>query len=275
MESLNNEQIFVILTFLLLVISLILYLRKILSYNQLYDRYSDIINIEKEIEKQKLQQSELKNKYNDMLNEYKNKYSSLKTDYEKKRNIYEQLLEEIRMVEEDLDFTTYGIYKPHFDFDTSTKYKLRMETIRIEQKRLVKDNTAIFCTTEWSVGGSMREGKRMTNQYIKLMLRAFNNECDSAVLKVKWNNVFNFEERIKRAFNAINKLGTIHSIEIEQEYLDLKLDELHLAHEYEEKLYEEKEEQRRIKEQMREEEKVKKEIEKAKKDAESRLFASS
>ena len=192
MESLNNEQIFVILIFLLLVISLVLYLRKILSYNQLYDRYSDIINIEKEIEKQKLQQSELKNKYNDMLNEYKNKYSSLKTDYEKKRNIYEQLLEEIRMVEEDLDFTTYGIYKPHFDFDTSTKYKLRMETIRTEQKRLVKDNTAIFSTTEWSVGGSMREGKRMTNQYIKLMLRAFNSECDSAVLKVKWNNVFNF-----------------------------------------------------------------------------------
>ena len=133
MESLNNEQIFVILIFLLLVISLVLYLRKILSYNQLYDRYSGIINIEKEIEKQKLQHSELKNKYNDMLQEYKYKYSSLKTDYEKKRNIYEQLLEEIRMVEEDLDFTTYGIYKPHFDFDTSTKYKIRMETIRTEK----------------------------------------------------------------------------------------------------------------------------------------------
>ncbi len=100
------------------------------------------------------------------------------------------------------------------------------------------------------------------------MLRAFNSECDSAVLKVKWNNVFNLEERIQRAFNAINKLGTIHNIEIEQEYLELKLDELHLAHEYEEKLYEEKEEQRRIKEQMREEEKVRREIEKVKKDAE-------
>ena len=43
---------------------------------------------------------------------------------------------------------------------------------------------------------------------------------------------------------------------------------MRLAHEYEEKLYEESEEQRRIKEQMREEEKVKREIEKAKKDAE-------
>lgn len=268
MESLTNEQIFVILTFFLLVISLVLYLRKILSYNQLYDQYSDIINIEKEIEKQKLQLSELKNKYNDMVNEYKNKDSSLKSDYEKKRNIYEQLLEELRIVEEGLDFTTYGIYKPHFDFDTSTKYKLSLEKIRTEQKRAIKDNTAIFCATEWSVSGSMREGQRMTNQYMKLMLRAFNNECDSAVLKVKWNNVFNMEERIKRAFNAINKLGTLHSIEITQEYLELKLDELHLAHEYEEKLYEEKEEQRRIKEQMREEEKVRREIEKAKRDAE-------
>ena len=220
MESLTNEQIFVILTFLLFVVSLVLYLRKILKYNHLYDRYSGIINIEKEIEKQKLQQSELMSKYNNMLNEYKNKYSSLKTDYEKKRNIYEQLLEELRNVEEDLDFTTYGIYKPHFDFDTSTKYKLRLEKIRTEQKRAIKDDTAIFSTTEWSVGGSLREGQRMTKQYLKLMLRAFNNECDSAVLKVKWNNVFNLEERIKRAFNAINKLGTIHSIEITKEYLD-------------------------------------------------------
>lgn len=133
----------------------------------------------------------------------------------------------------------------------------------------IKSERAIFCSTQWEVGGSRREGQKMTNHYMKLMLRAFNNECDSAVLKVKWNNIFNMEERIKKAFDAINKLGTIHNIQITDEYLNLKLDELHLAHEYQEKLYQEKEEQRQIREQMREEEKVRLEIARAQKEAET------
>lgn len=268
MDSLTSEQIFVIVIFLILVISLFLYVKKLLSYNQLHDRYAGIIYIDEEIEKRKRKLAGLGNKYNELVGRYNDQYKSLKTDYQSKRNIYEQLLEEINTVEEKLEFTTYGIYEPHFGFDTSTKYKLNLEKIRTEQKRTIKENTAVFSATEWSVGGSIREGQKMTNQYMKLMLRAFNNECDAAVLKVKWNNVFIMEERINRAFNAINKLGTIHSIEIANEYLNLKLDELHLAHEYQEKLYEEKEEQRRIKEQMREEEKVRREIEKATKEAE-------
>ena len=76
------------------------------------------------------------------------------------------------------------------------------------------------------------------------------------------------EERIYKAFEVINKLGEQNHIEITDEYLTLKLNELRLVHEYQEKLYEEKEEQRRIKEQMREEEKALREIEKAKREAE-------
>lgn len=100
------------------------------------------------------------------------------------------------------------------------------------------------------------------------MVRAFNGESDSCILKVKWNNVVVMEERIRKAHEAINKLGTTHNIFITQDYLDVKLEELRLTHELEEKLYKEKEEQRRIQEQMREEEKVQREIEQAKKEAE-------
>src|SRR6185436_9065666 len=51
-------------------------------------------------------------------------------------------------------------------------------------------------------------------------------------------------------------------------YLELKIEELDLTYEYEQKKYEQKEEQRRIREQMREEEKAQKEFERAKKEAE-------
>lgn len=76
------------------------------------------------------------------------------------------------------------------------------------------------------------------------------------------------EERILKAFEAINQLGTVMQVSITPTYLDLKLDELRLTHEYEEKRYQEQEEQRRIREQMREEERARREIEKAREEAE-------
>jgi multidrug efflux pump subunit AcrA (membrane-fusion protein) len=76
------------------------------------------------------------------------------------------------------------------------------------------------------------------------------------------------EERIRKAFEAINNLGTVLKVSITSQYLRLKLDELRLTHEYEEKRHEEQEEQRRIREQMREEEKAQREIEKAREEAE-------
>lgn len=109
----------------------------------------------------------------------------------------------------------------------------------------------------------------MTNQYIRLMLRAYNNECDAAILKVRWNNVTQMEERINRAFDSVNDLGRAQQIEVTPAYHKLRLEELYLTHEYQEKRNEEREEQRRIQEQIREEERAQREFEKAQKEAEA------
>ena len=101
-----------------------------------------------------------------------------------------------------------------------------------------------------------------------LFRSAFNGECDSLIAKVKWNNIEQFEERIKKTFEAINKLNSSQNIDIQYEFLQLKIDELRLTHEYELKKYEEKEEQRRVRELMREEEKAQRDFEKAQKEAE-------
>ncbi|WP_428308884.1 DUF4041 domain-containing protein [Lacipirellula sp.] len=93
------------------------------------------------------------------------------------------------------------------------------------------------------------------------MLRAFNGECDAAISKVKYNNAAALETRIERAFDQINKLGKTKRITLSSAYQQLKLQELYLSHEYQEKKQEEKEQQRQIREQLREEEKVAREIE--------------
>ena len=72
----------------------------------------------------------------------------------------------------------------------------------------------------------------------------------------------------KKTFEAINKLGKSSTISIEYDYLELKLNELTLEHEFQLKKQREKEELREIQAQIREEEKAKRDFEKAQKEAE-------
>lgn len=75
------------------------------------------------------------------------------------------------------------------------------------------------------------------------------------------------EERIKKAFAAINQLNEPNAISITERYLKEKLKELQLTYEYREKKQREKEEQAEIKAQMREEARIEAEIKKAEAEA--------
>jgi septal ring factor EnvC (AmiA/AmiB activator) len=77
---------------------------------------------------------------------------------------------------------------------------------------------------------------------------------------VKFDNVELGEKRILKSFETCNRLGKIMSVEISRTYLSLKLDELHLAHEFQIKKQEEKEEAKRAREELREQQKLEQEI---------------
>jgi DNA repair exonuclease SbcCD ATPase subunit len=107
----------------------------------------------------------------------------------------------------------------------------------------------------------------MQKQLSKLMLRAFNGECEAAVARVTWNNATKMEERVRKAFEAINSLGTVVMVSITPEYLALAIQELRLTHEYEQKKQDVLEEQREIRERLREEEKALREAQRAQEEA--------
>jgi hypothetical protein len=180
----------------------------------------------------------------------------------------ERLRQEFRLLDEESNLQSFGHYKPRYGFSDSERYQVKLDEIRERQKRMLREKTAATCAGEWEINGSKSEGKKQINQTLKLMLRAFNGECDATTAKVKYNNVQVMETRIRKAHEAINALAEIQRCRISESYLELKLQELYLVHEYEEKLQEEKLEQRRIREQMREEEVAQREIEKARLDAE-------
>jgi len=240
-----------------------LFISKSQEFKITFERFKDIIDVEKETKKADKQLQDRRNQYEGFIAACSKREAELKHDYAQKKGLYDKLVRQVNVLEEHVDELSYGLYEPHFDFETPERYKVELEKIRDRQKEMVRAKTAATCGREWEVSGSKTEGKKMTDRTIKLMLRAFNNECDAAVLKVRWNNVVKMRERVTAAYEAINKLGEPVAIVINGTYLELKLAEISLTHEYQEKLQAQKEEQRRIREQMREEEKVRQEIEKA------------
>ena len=168
------------------------------------------------------------------------------------------------ILDDEILLQTFGLYKPKYGLESSDAYKKKLESVQSEQSAIVKANKAASAGTDWTINGSKTEGAKMVKDYVKLILRAFNNECDAGVASVKFNNIEAIERRIQKAFEALNKLGSGMHISISHAYLNLRLQELYLIHEYHQKRQEERDEQKRLREQMREEAKVMREIEEAK-----------
>lgn len=179
-----------------------------------------------------------------------------------------QLQFEVGALEERSELQASGFYQMRYDFGSLAEYEARLEKVRNAQEWMIKSGTAATCSTKWHVDGDRRAGEKMTRDFLKLVLRAFNGTCDTAVARVKFNNVTTLEKRINVDFDAINKLSVSNHCALSREFLGLKLEELQLAFEYQDRKQREQEEQRAIREQMREEERAQREIERAKEDAE-------
>ena len=252
-----SEIIFMVIA-VLAVAGLALALRALRDMRR---RYGDIIDVEHERDRIAREKEAL-------AAEVATRRASWEKDFGEALRELEELTRELDAARDQTELQSFGVYEPHYDFESSATFKAKLDEIRAQQKAMVRDKTAAVCETEWRVEGSRTKGRQMVQRYLKLQLRAFNGECDTAVVKVRYNNVTAMEQRIGRSFEALNKLGETQHCAISPRYLDLKISELRLAHEYQEQREAEKEEQRRIREQMREEERVRREIEKAKSDAE-------
>lgn len=147
----------------------------------------------------------------------------------------------------------------HFE-DTLTSKDLtdKLTMINLDEKDYIKKKLAINYFGE-------SDTKRVIDSQSKQILRSFNTECDSLYLNVNSKNYEAYHKKISNAFETLNRLYAIDSVEITRDYLKLKLEKLSLIHAKLLKIEQEKEIQREIKAQMREEERVRREIENEKK----------
>jgi hypothetical protein len=166
---------------------------------------------------------------------------NLNDSYQSALELYTRLRKDINLFEAKLDLIEFGIYEPVYDFEKSEDYREEQNRIIEMQKSMLLSETAAICRTTWTIDGSEAKGRASTKRYIKLALRAFNGECNALISKVKWNNINQIKERIQKSHETINKLGESQTVEITYEYLDLKLKEIILEHEYQVKKQNERE----------------------------------
>ena len=241
------------------IVLLILWLRARKMAKAL-EKYLPIMSIEAELDRLRSSAKKIEKETDEVRAKYAEKRSTLR-----------KLEEQVAIYDERLSFAELGIYEPHFDFGDSETYKQNIRVVRDRQKAMVSSKKATICPGGWTVDGSRAKGQSMINRQTRLTMRAFNNECEAAIANTRWNNVVAMEKRILNAAKQINNANASMVLEINEDYVGLKLDELHLTHEYRERLKIEKEERAELARAEREEKRLLAEAEAA--EREERKYA--
>lgn len=226
----------------------------------------ELEQLQKKLDNIELTKEEIK--YLDLKDELENlekKKSLLSSEVFSLESKTSELKSHLIKLEDLNELQSFGFYENKYDLESSEVYKLKLNEIISKQKDLIRAKKATNHSLDYLVEGNKKKGKEFILDTVKLSLRAFNNECDNIIMKVKYNNVEKSVERINKIYKEINSLTDMQRVSITYEYLKLKIEELYLKYEYECKKQEEKEEQQVIKERMKEEARVLKEIEAEKK----------
>ncbi|MCF7823854.1 MAG: DUF4041 domain-containing protein [Candidatus Marinimicrobia bacterium] len=164
--------------------------------------------------------------------------------------------------------------EPEYLFETSERFKEEIKIIREEQKAMIKDGNAIEIPESIALTSNSAYAKKVLSGQSKLMLKAFNVECDNLMALVKPSNYSNILERIDKLAADIEKSAASLQCGFVKEYVELKFKECEIQYQYKLKDEREKEEQDAIKEQMREEQKAIREFERAleKAEREEKMF---
>lgn len=201
--------------------------------------------------------------------------ASVQSDLQAARSQLQALQQQILGADDAIQLESFALYEPKYQFTNSIDYKNRLSEIREDQKATARGLSAEVDKLDLPAGNLTKaQWKKLRKDALKLALRSFNSESEYCIDNVKFSNMEKMEERIRRSFQTCNKLLNATSIFWKDVVLERKLQELHLAHEYQVKRQEEKEAARQMREDQREQEKLEKEIReaRAKIDKERRHF---
>ena len=172
------------------------------------------------------------------------------------------LRRQIVVTEETSLLQEAGVYQYRHPLSDAVAYQSQLSRLQDQIKAMArKDGGAVQAATGWTVNGSVAEGRAMVRDFSKLMLRAYNAEADNLVRGLKPYKLASAVDRLGKVAATIAKLGKTMDIRIAEGYHRLRVKELELTADYQEKVAEEKEREREEKARLREERRAQQEIE--------------
>lgn len=169
-----------------------------------------------------------------------------------------------------------GIYRYHHPLETAAAYQDRLKDLEARIAELVKSSRAIVKSDLFTFNNSLAQGRKMTTDLGKLMLRAYNAEADNALRTFRVGNVVTAKQRLQAARDAIARLGALMEMHISDEFHALRVEEIELTADWLMKKQEEREAEREERARLREERRVERELaeERARLDKERALLLS-
>lgn len=193
----------------------------------------------------------------------------LEKDSELKSASLHELLAKLDLYGRIEEFVDYGHFEmPEYLYETSERFAEEIKLVREKQKSFIKEKKAVQYPETTIVSDDAAVNRKILSGQAKLMLTAFNIECDKLIGKVKPSTFSATLERIENLANALEKSTASLTCGFNLEYVRTKFEECRLQYQYTLKKKDEIEEQRAIREQIREEQRAVKEYEKAVAEAE-------
>ena len=162
--------------------------------------------------------------------------------------------------DEELLVQEFGLYESRLPFATSSEFKDRMTELRKQQKAEVKSFNESLKKTTWQVNNSVAQGRKMIGDVGRLLMRAYNSECDAIISKVKYSNIDRSIKQVRTSAERINKHAGVFGITLPASYVNMKEFEARLAFEWAQQKEREKEELREARAREREARKLEREI---------------
>ncbi len=172
------------------------------------------------------------------------------------------LQQQVVITEETALLQEAGVYQYRHPLTDAVAYQAELASLQSKIKDMARvDGGAVHAAQGWTVNGSQAQGRTMVRDFSKLMLRAYNAEADNLVRGLKPYKVDSAIERLSKVASTIARLGKTMDIRIADPYHRLRVQELTLTADYQQKLAEEKDREREEKARLREERRVQQEIE--------------
>jgi DNA-binding protein len=236
------------------------------AHENLLKQYKDSFEADvEEYEKVKLVSA-----FRNVQQEFDNRVEKLDVQLSGRRDELAQITSKLEEVRKELieasdasGLQSVSLYKYYNPAENSAELKSKLDRINDQIKQMIRDKTAVNAAGGFNFNNSAAQGKKFVKDFAALMLTAYNQEAENAIVKAeRGRDIMAALNRLDKAAEKIKTLGSLMDMSVNISYHRLRRQEIELTFQYKEQVYKEKEEERERKAEMREEERAEREARK-------------